>query len=288
MKRPPGVLREEFEKAQASGKNNFVFPENIEVKLSDDGRSDHTGFKPVYVLLSPDGKVTFCHIQKNHHGLYSLDVYSLGDIKGNNGLHLLAPEWYMENIKAVRLGPYVAVQFNPLPNLKKAPYNFSDEEIAVHFHLQSPFERESVHLIVGLSMFSNFIPFGPANHGHFMPLHLIDDVNTLKNIPMEKYLTVGAKAVGKDSVFRIACDSTPSLLHKIDKYVDVYIGVERRCDRLWLSAEGPKAKKGEKINGCRVWPWITVVACLTLVILVMPVSMLAKKRRSRNPILFRR
>ena len=29
MKRPPGVLREEFEKAQASGKNNFVFPENI-------------------------------------------------------------------------------------------------------------------------------------------------------------------------------------------------------------------------------------------------------------------
>ena len=63
------MLREEFSKALESNENTFEFPDKIEVRQLGDGRGDHAGFMPVYVLLSTDGTVTFIEISKRPHEL---------------------------------------------------------------------------------------------------------------------------------------------------------------------------------------------------------------------------
>ena len=193
------------------------------------------------------------------------------------------PTRHLENILAVRIGQYICLQFYPLPDLTELPFDYTEDQSRFSFSQPSPFERGSVHLIVGLSMYSNYVPLGPANHGHVMPLHLIDDVNTLKNIPMEKYLTAGAKAVWKDNAFRIACDSKPSLLHNIGRYVDTYIQEENLCDRLWLSTDIHKAQTGDKRNDCGMWPWIIALVFIAFVVLVMIASMRTYRGRSERP-----
>ena len=272
--KPAARLQEAYKNAVKIG-SNFVFPDKIQVKQVGNGLQRGGDFFPVYTLISPDGTVTFCDISKRMHGLFDFHVYK-SEIDPRTGLHLFWPTRHCEKIEAVRLGEYISVKFRPLPDMTKLPFDYTESQSQFSFNQPSAFERESVHLIVGLSMYSNYTPLGPANHGHFMPLHLLHDLNSLKNIPLEKYLTVGAKAVWKDNGFRIACDSTPSLLDKINKYVDARIQEENLCDRLWLST----AEAGEKQNNCRLWPWIMTIIVMCLIFLALCTIITIQRKKS--------